>query len=223
MNTMRLAKTLLLGTVSVALIAGAVVAFDLVGFAQLPAQAADARKPAAEAPKAQEQAAQNKQPAAAQPAAPQPAAATTATGTVFDEHVKQAKIGACGNVFSALGRGVAADASYAAQTQWDTKAVDAHAVESIVALSAGPSTQGMPAAGVVFTAPVGRSCEGTLVRVTPVKASCQAVATQLVGQEKGQAGMLGDLPLVSLPNGARVVLMSIDGNCVAMTSLRAVG
>jgi hypothetical protein len=219
MNTMRLAKTLLLGTVSVAIIAGAVVAFDLIGFAQLPAQAADARKPAAEAPKAQEQAAQNKQPAAA----PQPAAATTATGTVFDEHVKQAKIGACGNVFSALGRGVAADASYAAQTQWDTKAVDAHAVESIVALSAGPSTQGMPAAGVVFTAPVGRSCEGTLVRVTPVKASCQAVATQLVDQEKGQAGMLGDLPLVSLPNGARVVLMSIDGNCVAMTSLRAVG
>lgn len=215
---MRLAKTLLLGTVSVAIIAGAVVAFDLIGFAQLPAQAADAKKPAVEAPKAQEQAAQNKQPAAAQQAA-----ATTATGTVFDEHVKQAKIGACGNVFSALGRGVAADASYAAQTQWDTKAVDAHAVESIVALSGGPSTQGLPAAGVVFTAPVGRSCEGTLVRVTPVKASCQAVATQLVDQEKGQTGMLGDLPLVSLPNGARVVLLSLDGNCVAMTSLRAAG
>jgi hypothetical protein len=218
MNTMRLAKTLLLGTVSVALIAGAVVAFDLIGFAQLPAQAADAKKPAVEAPKAQEQAAQNKQPAAAQQAA-----ATTATGTVFDEHVKQAKIGACGNVFSALGRGVAADASYAAQTQWDTKAVDAHAVESIVALSGGPSTQGLPAAGIVFTAPVGRSCEGTLVRVTPVKASCQTVATQLVNQEKGQTGMLGDLPLVSLPNGARVVLMPIDENCVAMTSLRAAG
>jgi hypothetical protein len=222
---MRLAKTLLLGTVSVAIIAGAVVAFDLIGFAHLPAQAADSSKSsaAAEVPKPQQQVAQNKQtnrqPAAAQPAA----AATTATGTVFDEHVKQAKIGACGNIFSALGRGVAADASYAAQTQWDTKAADAHAVESIVALSGGPSTQGLPAAGIVFTAPVGRSCEGTLVRVTPVKASCQAVATQLVDQEKGQTGMLGDLPLVSLPNGARVVLMSIDNNCVAMTSLRASG
>lgn len=216
---MRLAKTLLLGTVSVAIIAGAVVAFDLIGFAQLPAQAADSRKPAVEAPKVQEQAAQTQQSAATQRAA----AATTATTTVFDEHVKQAKIGACGNVFSALGRGVAADGSYAAQTQWDTKAVDAHAVESIVALSGSPSTQGMPAAGIVFTAPVGRSCEGTLVRVTPVKASCQAVATQLVDQEKGQTGMLGDLPLVSLPNGARVVLMSLDGNCVAMTSLRAAG
>jgi len=219
MNTMRLAKTLLLGTVSVALIAGAVVAFDLIGFAQLPAQAADAKKPAVEAPKAQEQAAQTQQPAAAQ----QAAANTTATATVFDEHVKQAKIGACGNVFSALGRGVAADASYSAQTQWNTKAADAHAVESIVAMAGGPSTQGMAAAGVVFTAPVGRSCEGTLVRVTPVKASCQTVATQLVDQEKGQAAMLGDLPLVSLPNGARVVLMPIDENCVAMTSLRAAG
>ncbi|MBW8725597.1 MAG: hypothetical protein JF625_10630 [Inquilinus limosus] len=216
---MRLAKTLLLGTVSVALIAGAVVAFDLIGFAQLPAQAADAKKPAVEAPKVQEQAAQTQQPAAAQ----QAAANTTATATVFDEHVKQAKIGACGNVFSALGRGVAADASYSAQTQWNTKAADAHAVESIVAMAGGPSTQGMAAAGVVFTAPVGRSCEGTLVRVTPVKASCQTVATQLVDQEKGQAAMLGDLPLVSLPNGARVVLMPIDENCVAMTSLRAAG
>ncbi|MGK9237321.1 hypothetical protein KXS07_36770 [Inquilinus limosus] len=216
---MRLAKTLLLGTVSVAIIAGAVVAFDLIGFAQLPAQAADSRKPAAEAPKAQEPAAQTQQPAAAQ----QAAATTTATATVFDEHVKQAKIGTCGNIFSALGRGVAADASYAAQTQWNTRAADAHAVESIVALSGSPSTQGLPAAGVVFTAPVGRSCEGTLVRVTPVKASCQAVATELVSQEKGQTGMLGDLPLVSLPNGARVVLMPLDGNCVAMTSLRAAG
>lgn len=214
---MRLAKTLLLGTVSVALIAGAVVAFDLIGFAQLPAQAADSRKPAVEAPRAQEQAAQTQQTAAAQPAA------AAATATVFDEHVKQAKIGACGNVFSALGRGVAADASYTAQTQWNTKAADAHAVESIVALAGGPATQGMPAAGIVFTAPVGRSCEGTLVRVTPVKASCQTVATQLVDQEKGQTGMLGDLPLVSLPNGARVVLMPIDENCVAMTSLRAAG
>ncbi|MGK9171487.1 hypothetical protein KXR53_34700 [Inquilinus limosus] len=213
---MRLAKTLLLGTVSVAIIAGAVIAFDLIGFVQLPAQAADSKKPAAEAPKPQAQAAQTQQPAAAQQAAAAPA-------TVFDEHVKQAKIGACGNIFSALGRGVAADASYAAQTQWDTKAVDAHAVESIVALSGGPSTQGLPAAGVVFTAPVGRSCEGTLVRVTPVKASCQAVATQLVDQEKGQAGMLGALPLVSLPNGARVVLVPLDDNCVAMTSLRAAG
>jgi len=219
MNTMRLAKTLLLGTVSVALIAGAVVAFDLIGFAQLPAQAADARKPAVEAPKAQEQAAQSQRPAAAQPAA----ATTTTAASVFDQHVKQAKIGACGNVFSALGRGVAADASYTAQTQWDTKAADAHAVESIVALAGDPATQGMPAAGIVFTAPVGRSCEGTLVRVTPVKASCQTVATQLVDQQKGQTGMLGELPLVSLPNGARVVLMPVDENCVAMTSLRAAG
>lgn len=210
---MRLAKTLLLGTVSVALIAGAVVAFDLVGFAQLPAQAADARKPAAEAPKAPAQAAQNQQ----QPAAP------AAQPSVFEDHAKQAKLGACANVFSALGRGVAADASYSAQTQWDTKAADAHTVESIVALAGDPATQGQSAAGVVFAAPVGRSCEGALVRVTPVKATCQAVATQLISQEKGQTGVLGDLPLVSLPNGARVVLMPFDDNCVAMTSLRAAG
>lgn len=211
---MRLAKTLLLGTVSVALIAGAVVAFDLIGFAQLPAQAADSRKPAVEAPKVQAQPAQNQQQAAAAP---------TAQPSVFEDHARQAKLGACANVFNALGRGVAADGSYSAQTQWDTKAADAHTVESIVALAGGPATQGQSAAGVVFAAPVGRSCEGALVRVTPVKATCQTVATQLVNQEKGQTGTLGDLPLVSLPNGARVVLVPLDDNCVAMTSLRAAG
>ncbi|WP_225772173.1 hypothetical protein [Inquilinus sp. Marseille-Q2685] len=212
---MRVAKTLLLGTVSVAIIAGAVIAFDLIGFAQLPAQAADSKKPAAaEAPKANEQAAQTQQQAAAAPAA---------QTSVFEDHAKQAKLGACANVLNVLGRGVAADAPYTVQTQWNSKAADAHTVESIVALAGDPSTEGQPAAGVVFTAPVGRSCEGALVRVTPVKATCQAVATQLVNQQKGQAGALGDLPLVSLPNGARVVLVPLDNNCVAMTSLRAAG
>ncbi|MGO1074223.1 hypothetical protein [Inquilinus sp. CA228] len=218
---MRLIKTLLLGTVSVAIIAGAVVAFDLIGFAQLPAQAADAKKPAAEAPKAQEQAAPTQPPAAqTQQSA---AAAPGVQSSVFEEHAKQAKLGACANIFNVLGRGVAADASYTAQTQWDTKAADAHSVESLIALTGNPATQELPAAGLVFTAPVGRSCEGALVRVTPVKATCLAVASQLMTQEKGQTGMLGDLPLVSLPNGARVVLVPFENNCVAMTSIRAAG
>lgn len=211
---MRVAKTLLLGAASAVVIAGAIVAFDLIGFAQLPAQAADARKPAAEAPKAQEPAAQAQQPAAAQQVAAAP--------TIFEEHARQAKIGACGNVFAALGRGVAADANFTVKTQWNNKAADAHAVESLVALSGDPSTQGQAAAGVVFTAPVGRSCEGTLVRVTPVKASCQAVGTELVNQ-KGQTGTIGELPLVTMPNGAQVMLVPLDDNCVAVTSLRAAG
>jgi len=212
---MRLAKTILLGTASVAIIVGVIAGADVIGHAQPPAQVADASKSssaAAAAPKAQEQVVQNKQGSAAPAAAP----------TVFEDHAKQAKIGACGNVFAALGRGVAADASYSAQSQWNTSAADAHSIEAIVALNGSPSTQGLPAAGVVFASPVGRSCEGTLVRVTPVKASCQAVGTELVNQ-KGQTGAIGELPLVTMPNGAQVMLVPLDDNCVAVTSLRAAG
>lgn len=215
---MRLAKTLLLGTVAVVIIAGAVVAFDLIGFAQLPAQAADSNKPAA-APKPQEQVAQNKrQPAAA----PEPAAAPAPVPSAFEEHARQGKIGTCANTFAALGRGVVADASYTAQTQWNNKAADAHAVESIVALNGDPSTQGQAAAGVVFAAPIGRSCEGNLVRVTPVKDSCQALAGELVKQN-GRTGVIGEMPLVTMPNGAQVMLVPFETNCVAVTSLRVAG
>ncbi|WP_052119994.1 hypothetical protein [Inquilinus limosus] len=163
-------------------------------------------------------------PAAAAPAAPaeaakqDPAPAQQAVASIFEDHAREGKIGACKNVFTTLGRGVVADETYTAKTQWNTKAADAHAVASLVALDGTAESQGQRGAGVVFAAPVGRSCEGTLVRVTPVKAPCQAVSAELVNQ-KGQAGSLGDLPTVAMPNGAQVVLVPLDQSCVAMTSL----
>jgi len=168
-----------------------------------------------------------------QPAAPAPAAAAKTTAeesakpqdqaeaqqaSVFAAHAREGKIGACANVFTTLGRGVVADETYTAKTQWNTKAADAHAVASLVALDGAQDAQGQRGAGMVFAAPVGRSCEGTLVRVTPVKASCEAVSAELVNQ-KGQVGTLGDLPTVAMPNGAQVVLVPLDQSCVAMTSL----
>jgi hypothetical protein len=171
------------------------------------------------------------QPAAAPTPAAKPAAeseetakpqeqadAQQAAASVFAAHAKEGKIGACTNVFTALGRGVVADETYTVKTQWNPKAADAHAVASLVALDGNAESQGQRGAGVVFAAPVGRSCEGTLVRVTPVKASCQAISTELVNQ-KGQVGTLGDLPFVTMPNGAQVVLVPLDQSCVAMTSL----
>jgi hypothetical protein len=95
---------------------------------------------------------------------------------------------------------VATDSTYTAQTQWDARAGDAHSVESVVALSAA-ANPAATAAGIVFAAPVGRSCEGTLVRVTPTTDNCLSVGAELMKQN-GKAGALGDLPLVALPNGA---------------------
>ncbi|OWJ68914.1 hypothetical protein [Inquilinus limosus] len=166
----------------------------------------------------------NQPAAAAAPAAPveaakqDPATAQQAVASIFEDHAREGKIGACKSVFTTLGRGVVADETYTAKTQWNTKAADAHAVASLVALDGTADSQGQRGAGVVFAAPVGRSCEGTLVRVTPVKAPCQAVSAELVNQ-RGQAGSLGDLPTVAMPNGAQVVLVPLDQSCVAMTSL----
>jgi hypothetical protein len=194
-------KALLLALLLGAVVLGGVFGPDVIG------QAAEKRnQPAAKPAAESEEAAKPQDQADAQQA------------SVFAAHAREGKIGACANVFTTLGRGVVADETYTAKTQWNSKAADAHAVASLVALEGNQDAQGQRGAGVVFAAPVGRSCEGTLVRVTPVKASCQAVSAELVNQ-KGQAGSLGDLPTVAMPNGAQVVLVPLDQSCVAMTSL----
>lgn len=78
------------------------------------------------------------------------------------------------------------------------------------------------AAGMVFTAPVANACEGTFVRVTPIKKSCQIIAESLV-QLKAKNELLADTSLMTMPNGARVMLIPFDSSCIAMTSFNAVG
>lgn len=208
-------KTILLASLLGAVALGVVFGAEFIGRAETsaaerkapPAAAAAAEPAAAPASKAQDQ-------AAAQPAAD--------TASIFEAHAQEGKFGTCSGLFTQLGRGVVADETYTAKSQWNTKAANAHAVASLVALDGAASAPGQRSAGMVFAAPVGRSCEGTLVRVTPVKAPCQAVATELVNQN-GQPGTLGDLPMVAMPNGAQVVLVPLDESCVAMTSLSLAG
>jgi hypothetical protein len=154
--------------------------------------------------------------AAQPPVAPPPGQAPS----VFDEHARQGKIVTCANVFGALGRGVAGDSFFTAKTQWDSKAGDTHAVESIVALDGEPTNPNQKAAGVVFATPNGHSCEGTLVRVTPTKDNCATMAAALA-KINGQTGVLGNLTVMALPNGAQVVLVPFGEACVAVTTLRA--
>jgi len=224
---MHLNRTFVL-IVSSAVVALIVAAFGVgvVGYAQqtLQPQATPTpvppRKPAVavKQQKVHPHDAQAQQPAAAAAAQPQQGVQQP---TVFDEHARQGNVVTCANVFGALGRGVAANTTFTAQTQWDAKAGNAHSVQSLVALSP-TNNSALRAAGVVFAAPVGSACEGNLVRVTPSAESCPAVAAEL-SRLNGQNGTLGDLATLSLPNGAQVMLIPFGNACIAVTALRIAG
>lgn len=213
-----LRRTLALGALvftAASIGAGLVVYAQQQGPLRLMQQEPAATAPARPAPPARERPAQAQQ-GAQKPAAPAPAQ----PATVFEEHARQAKMTTCAQVFAGLGRALAADSTYTAQTQWDTKTANAHSVQSLVALSGGGNNPGARAAGVVFAAPLGQTCEGTLVRVTPTEASCQALAADLL-KINGQKGALGELELVALPNGAQVMLVPFGNACIAVSTMRA--
>jgi hypothetical protein len=236
MNTPMRLKTPIL--IFAAVLVAALSAAGVVGYAQQmqPAQAqpmplqpqgtpAPAKKPAAAAKpqphKPRPQEAQTP-PSAAVSAPPQQAGQQP---TVFDDHARQGNIVTCANLFGTLGRGLATNSTYTAQSQWDAKAGNSHSVQSLVALTpspATPSSAAQQAAGIVFAAPVGSSCEGNLVRVTPRTESCPTVAAELA-KLNGQNGALGDLSTIALPNGAQVVLIPFGNACVAVTALRVAG
>lgn len=222
-----------LGLIFVAVVVAALGAAGVVVYAQQtqpvplqPAVPAPAKKPAAAAAKPQphKQGPQEAQtPAAAAASVPQQQAGQQPT--VFDDHARQGNIATCANLFGLLGRGLATNSNYTAQSQWDAKAGNSHSVQSLVALAPNQAPQGSAAqraAGIVFAAPVGSSCEGNLVRVTPSAESCPTVAAELA-KLNGQNGALGDLATIALPNGAQVVLIPFGNACVAVTALRVAG
>lgn len=222
-----------LGLIFVAVVVAALGAAGVVVYAQQtqpvplqPAVPAPAKKPPAAAAKPQphKQRPQEAQtPAAAAASVPQQQAGQQPT--VFDDHARQGNIATCANLFGLLGRGLATNSNYTAQSQWDAKAGNSHSVQSLVALAPNQAPQGSAAqraAGIVFAAPVGSSCEGNLVRVTPSAESCPTVAAELA-KLNGQNGALGDLATIALPNGAQVVLIPFGNACVAVTALRVAG
>lgn len=223
---------LIVSSVIVALVVAAFGA-GVVGYAQQgqptqlqPSNAAPppVKKPVVAKPPPKPQAQGQGQGQAGNAAAAQPQPAAQQQPTVFDEHARQGHVTTCANVFGSLGRGLATNSTYTAQSQWDAKAGNAHSMQSLVALSPNPNPQNntQRAAGVVFAAPVGSACEGNLVRVTPSAESCPAVAAELA-KLQGQNGALGDLATITLQNGAQVMLIPFGNACVAVTALRIAG
>ncbi|MBR0893801.1 hypothetical protein JQ616_02480 [Bradyrhizobium tropiciagri] len=226
-----------LGLIFVAVVVAALGAAGVVVYAQQtqpiplqPAAPAPAKKPAAAAkPQSHKRPQEAQTPSAA--AASVPPQQPRQQPTVFDDQARQANIVTCANLFGVLGRGLAMNSNYTAQSQWDAKAGNSHSVQSLVALAPNQAPQGnqvpqgtavQQAAGIVFAAPVGSSCEGNLVRVTPRTENCSTVAAELA-KLNGQTGALGELPTVALSNGAQVVLIPFGNACVAVTALRVAG
>lgn len=172
------------------------------------------------------------QPAAKPPAQSQPVAQSqpniqpqqaAPAQTVFDEHIRQGKIVTCAKTFSALGRSISENFSYTAQSQWNAEAGNNHAIQSLVALKPPPNAPMQQShAGIVFAAPVGSSCEGHLVRVTPVPQSCPDVAG-LLAKTNGQNSAFGELSVSAMPNGSQVILIPFEKACIAVTVLRGAG
>ena len=170
-------------------------------------------------------------PAGSQTPAHLPSAKKAPTGSLFDRQVRESKIHTCATVFSALGNGLTASAPYSVRSQMNAAASNNHSIQSLVILnppSATPAqqpssqqSQGQPNAGIVFAAPIGKACEGQLVRVTPALMSCPDVAAQLI-KAKGQDSPIGGLTTIAMPNGSQVMLIPVEDNiCVSVTVLRA--
>jgi len=153
-----------------------------------------------------------------QPQAGVAQAAASMSESVFDQQIREGRIETCATVFGVLGRGLTDGYSYSVRSQWNGEAVNGHAIQSLVALKHPSAHQ--TGAGIVFTAPVGSSCEGSLVRVTPIPKNCTEVAADLV-RSNGRNNPLGDLPLVLMPNGTQIMLVPADRTCISVTVLRA--
>jgi len=192
---------------------GAVLAQQAALTSRVPTAQAQAKKSPPIFPAAKKHAASP----GVQPQAGLAQAAASTVESVFDQQIREGRIDTCATVFGVLGRGLTDGYSYAVRSQWNADAVNGHAIQSLVALR-HPSEQ-QTGAGIVFTAPVGRSCEGSLVRVTAIQKDCAAVAADLA-RYKGRNNPLGDLPLVLMPNGTQIMLVPANKTCISVTVLR---
>jgi len=142
----------------------------------------------------------------------------------FTVHGRQYGLKACGNIYAALGKALTDGSQFAVQTQVAKSDADKHAVQGTVGLaykSDGTGYSG-PAAGVVFVAPVGQTCEGTGVRVVPLSQNCQAAASLLPAGSKPQTPLSG-ISVYGLTSGGQVMLFPSGNGCVAISILRAGG
>jgi len=138
----------------------------------------------------------------------------------FRQQADKLGVRQCANLFSALGQVVTLGSTYAVQAQADGKAPDKHPVQGVAGIAYNTPGYSGQAAGVVMAAPVGKSCEGQLVRVAPFQQSCAEVI-KLFPQGSTAAGNLSGVPLYNLGGNQGQAMMIANGpSCVVVTIAR---
>lgn len=151
-----------------------------------------------------------------------PASAETASekklvDTPFLQHVKQADLHACSTIFPVLGQLLTTGTQYSVQSFWNDKAPDKHAVQALVGMDYATDNYSGPAAGIVFAAPTGSTCEGAMVRVAPFQKSCADVVSML---PKGSqlTNNLAKVAVYTLPeNGGNALLLPTGNTCAVIS------
>jgi hypothetical protein len=143
--------------------------------------------------------------------------------TPFLAHAKQAGLRACSNVFPVLGQLLTNGAKYNVQTAWRNPEPDNHAVQALVGLDYATQGYSGPGAGVVFAAPNGEVCEGTMVRVTPFPKACNEVPA-ILAQGSTLENTLGQVAVYKLANnGGQALLLPAGSTCVVVSVAAAGG
>ena len=143
--------------------------------------------------------------------------------TIFNEHIDQAGVTACREVFPALGFVAASGSTFNATTSWSEKDSNDHSIFSIVGMSFNSDQFRGNGASIIFSAPTPAKggCEGSFVRVVPVGVDCNTFAGTLPKESKLGPSLQG-LPVITLPSGVQTILLPSAGNgCVVLTTSRA--
>ncbi|MCO6180999.1 hypothetical protein [Ciceribacter sp. RN22] len=136
---------------------------------------------------------------------------------LFLEHASGAGINTCAGVYGSLGKALANGNPFMLQTQSAKENADLHSLQGVVGMNYRSETGYVgPAAGLVFAAPVGTSCEGQMVRVVPVPETCEATAA-LLPKGTTPRSPLNGIPVYSLPGGGQAMLMPANPGCVAIS------
>lgn len=153
-------------------------------------------------------------------AAQQPASVPKAPAASINAFQEQAvKLGAnrCVGLFSALGQSATAGSTYAVQVHANRDAPNAHSVAGVAGLAYDTPDYKGQAAAIALAAPVGKGCEGQLVRVAPFQRPCPEVLSLLPAGSTGAANLSG-VPLYNLgENKGQALLLSSGQTCIVVT------
>lgn len=164
----------------------------------------------------------DKQKTAAEPASKsQQGVSAEATADPFLTHARQLGANSCAATYAGLGKWLTDGTQFMVQTQTATAEPDRHSLQGIVGMMF-KSDEGYtgPAAGLVFAAPTGQGCEGSMVRVVPFPQTCQAAAS-LLPQGSQAIQPLSGLPVYALSTGGQAMLVPAGSGCIAISIIRS--